>query len=246
LALAVYAADRRAALISHDAEFARRRRRNTIGRHIWLRCTEPQAPAVLNQHLAEVVDVLGRMSDVVIEVRPEASSSHHRDGSSESPQATLSRSWSTKWSTNWSRPMPVMSTSTPGMPEPRPQNLQITRKAGHYGSEVAGSSPAERAPSPQLSGSGRRKRVSVNDLGPRRYGHPPGVSLRHIQPTPAWEHPPHRSGYQIRVPQAPSATAALFGLRRGCPEPAWLASAHPVCSGIDVRANCSSTVMTVS
>lgn len=70
-ALAVYAADRSAALVSHDAEFARRRRRNTIGQHIWLRCSEPLAPAVLAQHLAEVVDVLGRMPDVVIEVRPD-------------------------------------------------------------------------------------------------------------------------------------------------------------------------------
>jgi predicted nuclease of predicted toxin-antitoxin system len=71
-ALAVYAADRNAALVSHDAEFARRRRQNTIGRHVWLRCTEPRAAAVLNQHLAEVVGVLGRMSDVVIEVRPDS------------------------------------------------------------------------------------------------------------------------------------------------------------------------------
>jgi hypothetical protein len=51
---------------------ARRRRQNTIGRHVWLRCTEPRAAAVLNQHLAEVVGVLGRMSDVVIEVRPDS------------------------------------------------------------------------------------------------------------------------------------------------------------------------------
>jgi predicted nuclease of predicted toxin-antitoxin system len=71
-ALAVYAADRSAALISHDTEFARRRRRNTIGQHIWLRCSEPQAPTVLAQHLAEVADILGRMPDVVIEVRPDS------------------------------------------------------------------------------------------------------------------------------------------------------------------------------
>ena len=71
-AVVVYAADRNAALVSHDAEFARRRRRNTIGQHVWLRCTEPQAPAVLSQRLTEVVDVLGRMPDVVIEVRPDS------------------------------------------------------------------------------------------------------------------------------------------------------------------------------
>jgi predicted nuclease of predicted toxin-antitoxin system len=71
-ALAVYAADRGAALVSHDAEFARRRRRNTIGQHVWLRCTEPQGSAVLRRHLTEVVDVLDRMPDVVIEVRPDS------------------------------------------------------------------------------------------------------------------------------------------------------------------------------
>ena len=71
-ALAVYSADRSAALVSHDAEFARRRRRNTVGQHVWLRCTEPQAPAVLRRHLTEVVDVLARMADVVIEVRPDS------------------------------------------------------------------------------------------------------------------------------------------------------------------------------
>ena len=34
--------------------------------------SEPQAPAVLGQHLAVVIDVLDRMPDVVIEVRPES------------------------------------------------------------------------------------------------------------------------------------------------------------------------------
>ena len=71
-ALAVYATNRGAALVSHDAEFARRRRRNTIGQHVWLRCLEPRAPAVLGEHLATVIELLARMPDVVIEVRPES------------------------------------------------------------------------------------------------------------------------------------------------------------------------------
>ena len=71
-ALAVYATDRGAALISHDAEFARRRGRNTIGQHVWLRCTEPRAAAVLAQHLTAVVAVLEKMNDVVLEVRPDS------------------------------------------------------------------------------------------------------------------------------------------------------------------------------
>ena len=71
-ALAVCATDRGAALVSHDAEFARRRRRNTIGQRAWLRCLEPRAPAVVGDHLPEVIEVLGRMPDVGIEVRPES------------------------------------------------------------------------------------------------------------------------------------------------------------------------------
>ena len=70
-ALAAYADDRHAALISHDMDFARRRRRNTRGQHVWLRCPEPDAPTVLTRHLSELVGILSRMPDVVVEIRPE-------------------------------------------------------------------------------------------------------------------------------------------------------------------------------
>jgi predicted nuclease of predicted toxin-antitoxin system len=69
-ALAAYAADRNAALVSHDIDFARRRRRNTAGQHVWLRCPEPDAAAVVGKHLLDLVDILARMPDVVVEVRP--------------------------------------------------------------------------------------------------------------------------------------------------------------------------------
>lgn len=68
--LAVYATDRKAVLLSHDADFARRRRRNTAGQHVWLRCAEPDAAEVLAKHLSEHLDVLARMPDVVVELRP--------------------------------------------------------------------------------------------------------------------------------------------------------------------------------
>jgi predicted nuclease of predicted toxin-antitoxin system len=65
--LSVYADSRRAALVTFDQEFSRRRRKNPIGRHVWLRCPEPRAAAVLRAHLPEVVDLLHR-EHVTIEV----------------------------------------------------------------------------------------------------------------------------------------------------------------------------------
>ena len=70
-AVAVHADDRRAVLISHDNKFARRRSLNTIGRHVWLRCTQPDAVDVVMRHLPDILRPLMRMQDVVLEVRPE-------------------------------------------------------------------------------------------------------------------------------------------------------------------------------
>jgi len=70
--LAVYAADRKAALLSHDADFARRRRRNTAGQHVWLRCPEPDAAVVVAKHLSELLVTLEKMPDVVVELRPDS------------------------------------------------------------------------------------------------------------------------------------------------------------------------------
>jgi hypothetical protein len=71
---------------------------------------------------------------VVIEVRPDRLVVSPRRWDGESPHATHNRSWSTKWSTNWCHAMPVVSRSTPAMPRPRLQNLQVTNTAGDYGS----------------------------------------------------------------------------------------------------------------
>jgi predicted nuclease of predicted toxin-antitoxin system len=70
--LAVYAADRKAALLSHDVDFARRRMRNTVGQHVWLRCPEPDAAVVITRHLTDLLGVLERMPDVVVELRPDS------------------------------------------------------------------------------------------------------------------------------------------------------------------------------
>lgn len=66
--LTVWAHDHSAVLISTDVEFATRRRRNSIGWHIWLRCTDWEAAAVLETHLADVLDIVAARRDVVIRV----------------------------------------------------------------------------------------------------------------------------------------------------------------------------------
>jgi predicted nuclease of predicted toxin-antitoxin system len=58
--LSVYADAKQAALITFDREFSRRRIKNPIGRHIWLRCQPPRAALVLRAHLGEVLDLLHR------------------------------------------------------------------------------------------------------------------------------------------------------------------------------------------
>ena len=65
--LSVYADSRRAALVTFDREFSRRRRANPIGRHVWLRCAPPIAAAVLEDHLPEVLELL-RREHVTVEV----------------------------------------------------------------------------------------------------------------------------------------------------------------------------------
>lgn len=70
--VSVYADSKGAVLITHDREFSLRRRRNTFGRHVWLRCVEPMAVEVLTAHLDEVLAVLENMPAVVIEVRPDS------------------------------------------------------------------------------------------------------------------------------------------------------------------------------
>lgn len=53
--LAVKADDLGAVMVTHDKEFSRRRRKNIIGRHLWLHCIEPDAKEVLEKHLDAVV-----------------------------------------------------------------------------------------------------------------------------------------------------------------------------------------------
>lgn len=63
-ALTVYACNHDAALITHDVEFSMRRRRNVIGRHIFLRCNEWDGIAVIKQDLDGILPVLDHHADV--------------------------------------------------------------------------------------------------------------------------------------------------------------------------------------
>jgi hypothetical protein len=67
-AVAVYADDRQAVLLTHDREFTRRRMQNTIGRHARLDCEQPDAMAIIGAHLGELVAALEHAHDVVIVV----------------------------------------------------------------------------------------------------------------------------------------------------------------------------------
>jgi len=62
--LSFYAITRKAALLSHDIEFSERRRRNVIGRHIFLRCNEWDAAAILERYAPEFIPILERHADV--------------------------------------------------------------------------------------------------------------------------------------------------------------------------------------
>lgn len=58
--LTIYAARRDAVLVSLDVQFMQRRSANAIGRHVRLRCSEPEAAGVLRERLKEVLGYLGR------------------------------------------------------------------------------------------------------------------------------------------------------------------------------------------
>jgi predicted nuclease of predicted toxin-antitoxin system len=68
--IAVYAYARNAALISHDGVFADERIRNTLGQHVWLDCSQPDAIEVMTKHLDAVVEILAHRPNVVVVVRP--------------------------------------------------------------------------------------------------------------------------------------------------------------------------------
>lgn len=64
--LTVLADERGAVLVTHDREFSQRRRRNAIGKHLWLRCVEFAAAELLERDLELVVAMLNSRVDCVV------------------------------------------------------------------------------------------------------------------------------------------------------------------------------------
>jgi predicted nuclease of predicted toxin-antitoxin system len=53
--LTVYADNQSAALLTYDVEFSRRRERNVIGKHVWLRCSEMEAAGLIEGRIGSAV-----------------------------------------------------------------------------------------------------------------------------------------------------------------------------------------------
>lgn len=66
--LTVYADDKKAALLTHDREFSRRRRKHVVGWHIQLRCAELDAADLIDRHLEAILAMLGSGHDLFIVV----------------------------------------------------------------------------------------------------------------------------------------------------------------------------------
>lgn len=66
--LTVYADNHDAVLLSHDVEFSKRRRRNVIGRHVWLRCNEWEAAELVATCLDDLLPILARHRHVWVRV----------------------------------------------------------------------------------------------------------------------------------------------------------------------------------
>lgn len=68
--ISIYADDKGAVVVSHDAAFAARRRRHPIGIHVRLRCSEPDAIDVFAAYLPELLAAM-YMDQCVINISKE-------------------------------------------------------------------------------------------------------------------------------------------------------------------------------
>ena len=66
--LSIYAQNRSAVVMTHDREFSERRIRNTFGRHVWLRCEQPDAALLVAIQLESLITVLESRATLVVEV----------------------------------------------------------------------------------------------------------------------------------------------------------------------------------
>lgn len=63
-----YALTNGAAVITHDRRYTIAHRKNPIGRHVWLRCPDPAAEAVLNRALPQLAPLVEAHELVTIKV----------------------------------------------------------------------------------------------------------------------------------------------------------------------------------
>lgn len=70
-ALTVWASQHRAVVVSTDREFGRRRMKNAIGWHVWLRCADWEARDVLAEYLDELTVRLLADSDITVRASKE-------------------------------------------------------------------------------------------------------------------------------------------------------------------------------
>lgn len=75
--LTVYAHEHGAVLLTHDQEFSQRRRKNVIGRHIWLECNEFDAAEILNGYFEDVFPLLERREHLWVRITRETVSFGH-------------------------------------------------------------------------------------------------------------------------------------------------------------------------
>lgn len=76
--ISVYAAEKGAAVITHDREFSNRRRNNPHGRHVQLGCVEPEAPALVAEFVDRLVDLIEPHEDVFAHLSKEGVNIHLR------------------------------------------------------------------------------------------------------------------------------------------------------------------------
>lgn len=68
--VSVYAQAKAAVVVTHDREFTQRRLRRTFGKHVWLRCSQPDAAELVGEMADELVQSLESLDELVVIVSP--------------------------------------------------------------------------------------------------------------------------------------------------------------------------------
>ena len=64
--VSIYAHDKGAVVVTHDREFSRRRIRRTFGKHLWLRCEQPDAASLVSANAGAVEAALVQHVELVV------------------------------------------------------------------------------------------------------------------------------------------------------------------------------------